>query len=415
MRGRTNPKVRCVRALIVFGLLVSLCAVPVALGGASQTQISWASLGALFPSAEQSSQYGSPVDASTTSSTYAWCGSNGIDVARMGGSVTHVSDSGVEAMLAARALNINDTSRVACGIVLADPLDPDTVYAGFEAAEKHSMPPVATVAMYTSDDGTTWHFIPPPAKMTYLDFGGFALRDNVVQAIFTNQVLLARRSSRWSIDAVTAGSGETWDAGSLTCPTDGPCVTFGPELPQGACGMSSWQQALLVAVPGTLAGDPLWEGTSWAAGIPECDPALLFTDQHGDEYLLDFAMHDPLARSVDGGYDWQPVELPERDGHKVGGSPIAGDDVTAITPSGDLLVVIGPAGATTERLLLLAPGASQWCSVPGVLPSGTRTDPIMAMGATASRLVMLRESTKGSIGQGGDELSVPLTALHCTN
>jgi hypothetical protein len=413
MSGRTNPKARWVRALIVFGLLVSLCAVPVDLGGASQAEISWASLGALIPSAEQSSQYGSPVDASTTTSTYAWCGSEGIDVALTGGSVTHVSDAGVEAMLAARKLNINDTSKVACSVVLADPLDPDTVYAGFEVGQNHSIPPVATVAMYTSDSGTTWHFIPPPTKMTYLDFGGFALRDNVVQAIFTDEVTLARPSSRWSIDAEAAGGGETWDAVSLACPTVGPCVTFGPEVPQGACGMSSWQQALLVAVPGSLPGNPLWEGTSWATGIPECAPALLFTDQHGYEYLVDFAMHDPLARSVDGGYDWQPVQLPKRDGHKVGGSPIAGDDATAVTPSGDLLVVIGPAYSTTERLLLLAPGASQWCAVSGILPSGTRTNPIRAVGTTASRLVMLRESTNGALGQGGAELSVPLTRLHC--
>jgi hypothetical protein len=415
MRGTINPTAWWARALIVFGLLVSLCAVPVDVGGASQAEISWASLGTLIPSAEQSSQYGSPVDASTTTSAYAWCGSDGIDVARTGGSVTPVSDARVEAMLAARELNINDTSKVACGVVLTDPLDPDKVYAGFEVGQNHSIPPIATVAMYTSDGGATWHFIPPPAKMTYLDFGGFTLRGNVVQAIFTDEVTLARRSSRWSIGAEAAGGGETWDAVSLACPTVGPCVSFGPELPQGACGMSSWQQALLVAVPGSLPGDPLWEGTSWAAGIPECDPALLFTDQHGDEYLLDFAMQNPLARSVDGGYDWQPVQLPKRDGHKVGGSPIAGDDVTAVTPSGDLLVVIGPAYSTTERLLLLAPGASQWCSVPGVLPLGTRTDPIRAIGATASRLVMLQESTKGTLGQGGAELSVPLTALHCSN
>lgn len=407
MRGTTNSTARWARTLVVFGLLVSLWAIPVASGGASSTGTRWASLGTLIPSAEQSSQYGSAVDTSTTSSAYAWCGTNGIDVARTDGSVTSVSDAGVEAMLAARALNINHTSKVVCDVVLTDPLDPDTVYAGFEVGQNHSIPPVATVAMYTSNDGATWHFVPPPTKMTYLDFGGFALRGNVVQAIFTDEVTLARRSSRWSIDAEAAAGGETWDAVSLTCPTVGPCVTFGPEIPQGACGMSSWQQALLVAVPGSLPSDPLWEGTSWATGIAECGPALLFTDQHGDEYLLDFAMHDPLARSVDGGYDWQPIQLPKRDGHKIGGSPRSGDVVTAITPSGDLLVIPSTAYATTEKLLLLAPGASKWCSVRGVLPSGTRTDSILAMRATASRLVML--------GQGGPEHSVPLTALHCAN
>lgn len=413
MRKSTKPSVQWVRALILFGLLVSLGTFPVDLGGASQAEVSWASLGTLFPMAEQSAEYGSPVDANTTTSTYAWCGSNGIYVARTGGSVTRVSDASVEAMLAARNLNINGTSKVACSVVITDPSDPNTVYAGFLAGQNQSIPPVATVAMYTKNDGATWHFIPPPTKMTYLDFGGFALRGNILQAIFTDQVLLAQRSSRWSIDAEASGGGDTWDATSLACPTVGPCVTFGPELPQGACGMSSWHQALLVAVPGSLNGDPVWEGTSLGAGIPECDPALLFTDLNGNEYLLDFAMKNPLVRSHDGGYDWQPVQLPKRDGHKVGGSPIAGDDVAAITPSGDLLVVIGPPGATTERLLLLAPGASQWCSVSGVLPSGTRKDPILAMGSTASRLVMLRDSTKGSIGQAGAELSVPLTALRC--
>ncbi len=406
---------RWARSLIILGLLVALWTIPVASGGAPTTAITWASLGTLTPSGEQSAQYGSPVDASSTSSTYAWCGADGIDVVQTNGSVRHVSDTGVEAMLAARALNINHTSKVACDVVLTDPLDPNTVYAGFEAGQNHSIPPVATVAMYTSDDGATWHFIPPPVKMTYLDFGGFALRGNVVQAVFTNEVELASPSSRWSIEAQTEGGDGEWYLASLTCPTVGPCVTFGPELPQGACGMSNWLQALLVAVPGSLPGDPLWEGASWATGIPECDPALLFTDQHGDEYLVDFAMQDPLARSTDGGYNWQPVQLPERDGHKVGGSPIVGNDVTAVTPSGDLLVVLGPAYATRERLLLLTPGASQWCSVSGVLPSETRTDPIIAMGATATQLVLLRAATGGGPSEGDAEHSVPLTAMHCAN
>jgi len=405
MRGTINSTARWARALVVFGLLVSWWAIPVASRGVTSTEIRWAALGTLTPRAEQSSQYGSSVDASPTSTSYAWCGTDGIDVARASGPVKSVSDTGVEAMLAARALNINNTSKVVCDVVLTDPQNPSTVYAGFEVGQNHSIPPVATVAMYTNNDGATWHFVPPPAKMTYLDFGGFALRGNVVQAIFTNEVNLARRSSRWSIDAEAAVGGEKWDATSLACPTDGPCVTFGPELPQGACGMSSWQQALLVAVPGSLPGDPVWEGMSWAVGIPECDPALLFTDPNGDEYLLDFSMRYPLARSVDGGYNWQPIQLPNWDGRKVGGSPRQGYDVTAVTPSGDLLVILAPPNATTERLLLLAPGASQWCSVSGVLPPGARTDAIQAIGATASRLVMLQRSTK--------EHSVPLTALHC--
>jgi hypothetical protein len=318
-------------------------------------------------------------------------------------------------MLAARALNINKTSKVACDLVAIDPLDPNTVYAGFEVGQNRSIPPVATVAMYTSNDGASWHFIPPLTKMTYLDFGGFTLRNNIVQAVFTDEVEMALPSSRWSIQAETERSDGAWNVASLACPAVGPCVTFGPELPQGACGMSNWQQALLVAIPDSLAGDPVWEGTSWASGIPECDPGLLFTAHHNDEYLLDFAMRNPLSRSADGGYDWQPIELPKRDGHKVGGSPIAGDDVTTVTPSGDLLVVIGPAYATTERLLLLAPGATEWCSATGVLPSNTRTDPLLAFGATAARLVMLQESTEGVVSHGGPERSVSLTAVHCAN
>lgn len=413
--GTTKQPRWRVRSLLVFSLLVSLLIFPLASGGASNAGVTWASLGTLTPSALQPSQWGSPIDASTASSNYAWCGSSGIRVALSNGSVKTVPETGVEAMLAARALNINHTTKVVCDVVLTDPLDPNTVYAGFEAGQNYSIPPVALLAMYTNNDGASWHFIPPPTKMTYLDFGGFALRDNIVQAIFTNQVEVANSSTRWSIDAETAWSHGTWVSGSLACPTVGPCLTFGPQIPQGACGMSSWQQALLVSVPGSLPGDPVWEGTSWASGIPECDPALLFTAQNNDEYLLDFAMRYPLARSTDDGYHWQYVQLPKRDGHEVGGSPIAGYDVTTITPSGDLLVVIGPAGATTERLLLLAPGATQWCSVSGILPPDTFRDPIRAMGETTSRLVMLQNATTGLLAQGGPERSVTLSALRCSN
>jgi hypothetical protein len=403
------------RVLLLMGLSMLIWTPPSPSAGASGTGATWASLGTLTPSAVQSSQWGSAVDATSTSSTYAWCGTGGIDVVQSNGLLKKVSDAAVEPMLTARALNINHTSKVVCDLVVSDPLNPNTIYAGFEAGQNYSIPPVATVAMYTRNDGATWHFIPPPAKMTYLDFGGFALRGDVVQAVFTNDVSFARPSSRWSIDAEVEGSDGAWNFGSLACPTAGPCVTFGPQIPQGACGMSSWQQALLVAVPGSISSDPVWQGTTWVEGIPECDPALLFSDQHGDEYLLDFAMRHPLVRSVDGGYGWQPVELPLRDGHEVGGSPESGFVVTAMSPAGDLLVVIGPAGATTERLLLLAPGATQWCLTRGVLPTDTRTDPIGAMGVTASRLVMLQEATTGLLAQGGLEHSVPLSALRCAN
>jgi hypothetical protein len=383
------------------------------LSGASSAGVTWASLGALTPVALQSSQWGSAVDANGGSSTYSWCGAGGIRVAQSNSSIKSVPETGIETMLAARRLTINHNTQVVCDLVATDPLDPNTVYAGFVTGQNYSIPPVATVAMYTNNDGASWHFIPPPIKMTYLDFGGFAFRNNIMQAVFTDDVEFAGPSSRWSIKAEVEESNGSWDSTSLACPTVGPCVTFGPEIPQGACGMSSWQQALLVAVPGSLPDDPVWQGTSWARGIPECDPGLLFSDQHNDEYLLDFAMRNPLVRSIDDGFTWQPVQLPQRDGHKVGGSPETGFDVAAVTPSGDLLVVIGPAYATTERLLLLAPGAAQWCSVSGVLPSNTRTDPIRAVGVTTSRLVMLQDATTGSLAQGGPERSVPLAALRC--
>ena len=82
MKATTNPAAWWAPALAAFGLLVSLWAIPVASGGASSTGTTWASLGTVFPSAEQASQYGSAVDASTTSSVYAWCGANGIYVAK---------------------------------------------------------------------------------------------------------------------------------------------------------------------------------------------------------------------------------------------------------------------------------------------------------------------------------------------
>jgi hypothetical protein len=415
MSETSNAAAWSARTLLASGLAASLLVIPWSSSGASSSPLTWASLGQVIPAAEQSSEWGSALDANTSSSAYAWCGADGIHVTQSNGAVKTVPETGVEAMLAARALTINHNTKVVCDLVVTDPLNSDTVFAGFEAGQNYSIPPVATVAMYTRNDGASWHFIPPPTKMTYLDFGGYALRSSVVQAVFTNEVEMANTSSRWSINAQVEGSGGSWDSGSLACPTVGPCVTFGPELPQGACGMSSWKQALLVAVPGTPPGNPVWEGTTWASGIPECGPALLFSDQHNYEYLLDFSMRDPLVRSVDGGFSWQPVQLPLRVGHKVGGSPIAGNDVTTITPSGDLLVVIGPPGATTERLLMLAPGATQWCSVSGVLPSDTRTDPVNTMGATASRLVVLQDSTTGAIAQSGPERSVPLTSLRCAN
>jgi hypothetical protein len=250
----------CLRGVVATGVAVSFFAVFCPSGSASSPSATWASLGTLSPAAEQTSQWGSAVDANPTSSSYAWCGANGIHVDQSNGSVKTVSETGIEAMLAARGLNINRNSNVVCDVVATNPLIPDTLYAGFEAAQNHVIPPVATVAMYTRNDGESWSFIPPPTNMTYLDFSGFALRNDFVQAVFTNEVDFARPSSRWSIDAETDVHNDSWVSAALACPSAGPCVTFGPQIPEGACGMSEWQQALLVAVPGALPGNPLWQG-----------------------------------------------------------------------------------------------------------------------------------------------------------
>ena len=64
---------RWARALVTVGLLVSAWAFPVASLGASPTVTTWASLGALTPSIQQLSQWGSPLDARASSQDYAWC------------------------------------------------------------------------------------------------------------------------------------------------------------------------------------------------------------------------------------------------------------------------------------------------------------------------------------------------------
>lgn len=403
--------------ILMCGVLTSIL-VPTA-GAATASSKTWASLGTIRPVLVQPSGWGSPVDAEPMRSSFAWCSSKGVEVSTGEGRTTLVSDSSVgkllkRSRLGLRALPGGSNIAVRCGNVALDPGHPNTVYAGFQASEGGLIPPSYDVALVTADMGRSWRFVPPPRGDSLVDFGGFIQREAGVELLYSPGYFfpLGRGKSVTFVAATSSTGGRTWTDTRLGCPVGAPCVIFGPESPQGACGMSEWMQSVLVG-SGASTGTTRWRAAGTIPSVSQCGSQQLIATRSGDEFLLDRSRQNALSYTRDG-LHWTTVVLPKIEGRAVGGRfEFLGQTMT-LDARGALVAVVGTPSATTESLQVLEPGASSWCAARAALPKATKENPITALWSSQSRMVVgFLSPIALSNGTKTMAISFPLSTLSC--
>jgi hypothetical protein len=85
------------------------------------------------------------------------------------------------------------------------------------------------------------------------DFAGFVEYPRGLDLLYSRDIFFPPKSGKATIlSAVTPSTvGQSWSYVPLGCSSDTPCEIFGPEAPvDGGCGMSEWQQSILVGTAG---------------------------------------------------------------------------------------------------------------------------------------------------------------------
>jgi hypothetical protein len=235
------------------------------------------------------------------------------------------------------------------------------VVAAFEVAPDDEPPPIADVALFSDNGGATWTPIPVPTGTRPDLFGGFQVVGDGLEALFA-----PTDSADMSSLVEVSSDGSDWRSAALSCPTIGPCVTFGAyAFPGTSCAMSPGRQALLRSTD----GGRNWMQIDWpTASFAGCAPMALVATSPSDELLVDGSSPYALTRSTDGGKTWVDVGIPLLRGQQLGVSPSAGTGGITMLPNGALLASgLRSSGAYTWELL--EPGATSWCAVSQVAAS----------------------------------------------
>ena len=309
----------------------------------------------------------------------------------------------------------SSTVVVTCEDVALDPSHPKTVYAGFEASQGGSIPPVYNVALVTSNMGRSWRFVSPPRGDSLTDFAGFIERPGGVEMLYSRSIffpLKPGQSATFSTAASSTG-GQSWTDARLGCPAGVPCVIFGPQAPQGACGMSEWQQSVLVGTAGADTAATRWRPAGAVTSVSQCGSQQLVATASGDEFLVDRSRINALLYTHDG-IHWTTVSLPKIDGAPVGGRFASFGQMMTLASNGALIAVSGSPLVTAEHLEILKPGSNAWCFTSAVLPAATRQDPVAAIQTSESTLVVAF-LTPIPTGRGTKEMALtfPLSTLRC--
>jgi hypothetical protein len=230
------------------------------------------------------------------------------------------------------------------------------VYAGFIMGSLNQEPMFATVAMYSTDGGTTWSPVPVPKGASVVSFGGFRYApDGEVEALFSRWGPPPLPASTAQVPLVERSSiGGHFSKGSLACPASGPCLTLGASVPGDGCPMGAQaDQPLLLSPDGgqswAQAGQPL------SGGVPICFPGALVALSPTDELVVSSAGLSaasgelPALLTKDGGRSWQVISLPA----------LPDDDQLELVPLPDGAVL----EAAFPTWLLLPAGGTSWCPV----------------------------------------------------
>jgi hypothetical protein len=382
--------------------------------------IPWASLGVVRPQLIQPAGWGSPIAAQPRSSTYAWCSQKGVEIAAGSDKAILVPDSSVEPMLNSSHLGLPSLSGsskvlVTCDDVALDPVHPKTIYASFEASQGGSIPPLYNVALVTSNMGKSWRFVPSPRGYSLTDFSGFVVRLGSVELLYSHNIFFPMKQGQSTtlVAATSTTGGQSWRDARLSCSASEMCFIFGPQAPQGACGMSEWQQSVLVDATAVSTAMPKWRTAGAVTSVSQCGSQQLIASKSGDEFLIDRSRPNALLYTRNG-INWTTVSLPKIDGVPVGGTFVPFGQIMTIAANGDLVAVSGSPLQAAEHLEILKPRSNAWCAANAPLPTATKQNPVAAMQSSDSRLVVtFLAPIRTGRGTEKSALNFPLSTLHC--
>jgi hypothetical protein len=315
----------------------------------------------------------SAVSPASTSNLVAWCQPSDIVVTGDAAPI-HVPIVGARAALKGTSLKMftNPPFVPPCSDVQLDPRYSKTIYAGFQAEQGNSAPPVYLAPLYTTNDGVTWHVVPLPRGMSLEDFGGFSSDGDRISALFStgesynNRINPIETENDLAITETTTTGGRTWVQSSLGCPVDGPCMTFGP-FQWGGCNMSYDYQSVLLGPPGAsqLVGIK-WRDSDWVTTVNSCYSQQLVVSSSHELFFLDPSSQYPLLRSTDGGSTWAYVALPVNTSASYDSNYTPPTNSLVLAPGGAIFNSVTSRSGLTQVLYRLSPLAASWCEVPHV-------------------------------------------------
>ncbi|HEY5050303.1 MAG TPA: hypothetical protein VII50_05340 [Acidothermaceae bacterium] len=307
-----------------------------------------------------------------TPSTTAWCGSGAITIDAAGRTSTIPTGGAAQAALTAMgfpsqpgesptALTCDTLALLGNGVAGAP-----AVVAGFGVEPPDQEPLFADVALLTRDGGKSWTPLPTPRGVKPDSFGGFRYGGDAVTALFAPS---GTTDPAPAVEA-TSDAGRTWIPAHMTCPTSGPCITFGAFQP-GNCAKDGGYQSVIASTD----GGHHWAVTSLDQNLDACWPAQLLTDADGSEVLVDSSSTFTVERSTDGGRTWADIDIPPVPNRPVGDGY---DGAVIGLPGGSLLAT---SQDTADAWMLLRAGATTWCAV--ATPDTTNQDSVFYGGPRA--------------------------------
>ncbi len=328
-----------------------------------QSGEAWASLGRLHPlgATWSADLFGAMLrDVPGEPNRLVYCRSHGIHLSTDGGanwSVVPVTDA---VKLAATATKYTldypaSPDQVSCASALLDPGHPNTVYASFWGQNpKFGAPPVFQLGFVTTNLGRSWKAVPVPQGYGAGGFAGFQIAGHSVLALF-QAADSGYGAWHYTVEATTNG-GFSWHPAALTCPAVGPCLRFGPSPSQiSGMGAPRLQPLELSTDDGRT-----WQSPGWPHPVELAQgPGELVPLSSTQALLVSGTSGYPVLRTADGGRTWRYVALPPVPDYQNGAPGLPG---AAVLPTGSLLAQ----DPNTQTWILLAPGATHWCTAAGL-------------------------------------------------
>jgi hypothetical protein len=306
--------------------------------------------------------------------THAWCDRSSVVVSSTNGTRT-VPTATASATLTRMGFSPYDSAHPGCNAVAfvddTARTDPPALVVAFGVEPADQNPMSATVALVTLDNGRTWKPVPAPRGAQAIDFGDFRYQQGALVAAFNPGSPSAPGLP--PLAETSRDGGRTWAPATVSCPTAGPCVTFG-AFQSGNCAKGQATQAVLRSADGGRTwSEPLAPG--W---IGACAPAQLAATADGAELLIDNMSEFTLRRSTDSGATWADIAVPLLPDQQPGFAVGIGEDGIVILPNGSLL-----ATGQQDSWLMLRSGTDTWCGVntAGTGVQGTANSTITVIGS----------------------------------